>query len=139
MNKKYIICAVVILVILLGAVYFSGKSQYSPIDLEQVPSTQPSLTEPTTVPGIVAEITPATAYIVSIADSSFNPETLDINKGNIVIWTNEDSVPHQIVGTGFDGPVINMGQSYTFAFINSGTFDYSCALHPSMKGEIIVK
>ena len=136
MNKKYTIYILIVLIITAGVYYFYSGSQYGPM--------KASFTEPTTVPAtnIPSQSVPGTVSVathnVSIANFSFEPKSLNIRKGDTVVWTNKDSAPHQIAGTGFSGSVINNGESYTFVFNDAGTFDYHCAIHPSMTGKVIV-
>jgi len=75
---------------------------------------------------------------VTIKDFTFSPSGLTIPKGMTVRWVNEDVTPHQIKGTGFESGVLETGGSYEFTFTEAGTYDYICALHPSMRGEVLV-
>lgn len=79
------------------------------------------------------------ADAVSIKNFAFNPAELAVKLGDTVTWTNDDSAPHQIKSTSFNSAVLSTGQSYSFTFTQAGTFDYSCAIHPSMAGKIIVQ
>lgn len=117
MNTKTTIY-ILIAIVAFGASYFYLSPQDIPT---QVPSTETSVTT------------------VSITNFSFNPGTITINKGDVVIWNNNDSAPHQIVGGDLNGQVMNKNQNYMFTFNTTGTFDYHCALHPSMKGVVIVQ
>lgn len=83
--------------------------------------------------------TSASASTVNIQNFAFNPATLSIKKGSTVTWTNNDSVPHQIKSATFNSGQLSNGQSFSFTFNGVGTFDYSCAIHPSMLGKIIVE
>lgn len=76
---------------------------------------------------------------ISIRNFSFDPSLLTINPGTTVTWTNLDSAPHQIKSDSFNSSSLSQGQSYSFTFNGTGTFDYSCSIHPSMKGTVIVK
>lgn len=76
---------------------------------------------------------------INIQNFSFNPGVLTVKKGDTVTWTNNDSSPHQIKSASFNSSQLTNGQSFSFTFTNSGTFDYSCAIHPAMTGKIIVK
>jgi plastocyanin len=38
----------------------------------------------------------------------------------------------------FDSGIMQTGQTFTHTFNNPGTFEYYCAVHPSMVGEIVV-
>ena len=75
---------------------------------------------------------------ITIKNFTFNPAELNIKKGDTVIWTNDDSAPHQISGSGLQSDILSKGQSFSFTFGDAGIFDYICSLHPSMKGKINV-
>ena len=84
--------------------------------------------------------TPATiSNAVSIKSFAFNPGTLTVKKGTTVTWTNNDSAPHQIKSATFNSTSLSQGQSFSFTFNEVGSFDYSCSIHPSMLGKIIVQ
>ncbi len=83
--------------------------------------------------------TPTSGNSVNIQNLAFNPTSLTIRKGTTVIWLNNDSVPHQIKSTKFNSSKLNEGQRYSFTFNEVGTFEYSCAVHPSMVGKITVE
>lgn len=76
---------------------------------------------------------------VNIQNFAFNPATLTVKKGATVTWTNSDSAPHQIKSATFNSDRLDKGQSFSSTFNDAGTFDYSCAIHPSMVGKIIVQ
>ncbi|HET7344593.1 MAG TPA: plastocyanin/azurin family copper-binding protein [Nitrososphaeraceae archaeon] len=78
----------------------------------------------------------------------YDPSPLAIKAGTSVTWTNNDSTVHTVtsglpeqgeVGTLFDSSIISPGKTFTHAFDKTGTFDYSCTLHPFMRGQIIAK
>lgn len=76
---------------------------------------------------------------VHIQNFAFSPATLTVKKGTTVTWTNNDSAPHQIKSATFNSSQLSKGQAYSFTFNDAGVFDYSCAIHPSMLGKIIVE
>lgn len=78
---------------------------------------------------------------VSIENYAFQPDPITITSGSSVIWTNRDEVAHTVVSNDklFSSPELEMNQHYEFTFRKSGTFAYSCSLHPEMKGKVIVK
>lgn len=85
-------------------------------------------------------IQPATgSTTINIQNFAFNPGTLTVKKGATVTWTNNDSVPHQIKSDSFNSTKLTNGQNFSFTFTTPGTFNYSCAIHPSMTGKIIVE
>lgn len=124
-NQKVLIAIGVIAVILLGYIYYYGGYKYG--------STNPPAGTSSVTPN------PQGAYPVSIKNFAFNPAVLNINKGNTVTWTNNDSTLHRISGTGFQSGDLTNGQSYSFTFNTAGTYDYICGIHTYMKGQIIVK
>jgi len=78
----------------------------------------------------------------------YDPSPLKVKTGTSVIWTNNDSTIHTVtsglpengdVGTLFDSSLISPGKTFLHIFDKAGTFDYSCTLHPFMRGQIIVK
>ncbi len=75
---------------------------------------------------------------VSIQNFAFNPTPLNIKAGTTVTWTNNDSVPHQIKADTFNSAALTNGQTFSFTFSVAGTYNYSCAIHPSMHGQIVV-
>lgn len=119
--KKIIILAALVLsvVALAGCSHFGGS--------ENTPS--PSLNQERTVE----------SNVVNIEKFKFNPETLIVKKDTAVTWVNNDSAPHQIKSALFNSDLLSKGQSFSFSFNEVGVFDYSCSIHPSMLGKIIVQ
>jgi len=76
---------------------------------------------------------------VSIENFTFNPAVLTIKVGTTVIWTNNDTVEHNIKSADFNSPLMKKGETYEFKFDKAGTYDYSCGIHPTMTGKIIVQ
>ncbi|MBI2448400.1 cupredoxin family copper-binding protein [Candidatus Microgenomates bacterium] len=81
----------------------------------------------------------AKTYNVSIKNFAFLSGNLTIKRGDTVIWTNFDSIGHTATGGSFDSKILNKGESFSFTFYSSGTFDYLCSPHPYMKGKIVVE
>ncbi len=78
---------------------------------------------------------------VAINNYAFSPSTLNIKVGDIVIWTNNQDIPHTITsdsGNELASSSIPSGQTFSHTFNTAGTFAYHCSIHPSMKGTIIV-
>jgi amicyanin len=80
------------------------------------------------------------ANTVEIKGLAFNPDNITIAKGTTVTWINRDSVEHTVTGDGndLDSPILSQGQTYNFTFNETGTFEYQCHIHPTMKGKVIV-
>jgi len=67
--------------------------------------------------------------------------TVVIGVNNTVVWKNYDSMEHTVTATdkSFDSGLIEPGQSFSWTFNSPGTYTYYCALHPWMRGTVIVK
>ena len=77
---------------------------------------------------------------IAIKGFAFDPVSITIKVGTTVRWTNQDSANHTITSDSgvWDSGSIAQSESYTRVFDTVGTFAYHCAVHPSMKGTIIV-
>jgi plastocyanin len=78
---------------------------------------------------------------VSIKRTGFVPKSITINQDDSVTWTNNDTIDHQVVANGgqFASAVLPPGKSYTHPFHSGGTFHYHDALHPGLKGTLVVR
>lgn len=83
--------------------------------------------------------TAAEANTVTIQNFAFNPGTLTVKQGTKVTWTNQDSATHKIKSATFNSGDLHQGDTFAFTFNTKGSFDYSCAIHPSMTGKIVVE
>jgi len=78
---------------------------------------------------------------VAIANFAFDPSTVTIQVGNVVTWTNQDSVAHTATASdgSFDTGQLANGAFETVTFNTAGTFPYICSIHPQMTGTIVVE
>lgn len=89
--------------------------------------------------GRAAERTPV-VHAVTIEGSEFRPSIVAAHVGDRVVWTNKDFFPHTATAPDtFDSGTIAAGASWTFTLAAAGTFDYTCAFHPTMTGTIRVE
>lgn len=92
-------------------------------------------------PGLQVDQT--SIFRVSIAGFAFSPATVTVKQGDVVVFTNNDSVQHTVTSdTGaFTGGSVAPGNELTVATANlaKGTYAFHCAIHPSMHGTIIVQ
>ena len=83
---------------------------------------------------------PAPAFAeVSMANTAFSPQQVEVRVGGIVRWVNNDGVQHNATGAQFQTPNLNPGQSSEQTMNAAGTFQYSCTLHSGMSGSIVVR
>jgi len=83
--------------------------------------------------------TETTANAVTIQNFAFSPASLTIKVGTTVTWTNKDSVTHTVNSATFNSGNIAPREKFQFTFSSPGTYAYSCGIHPSMKGTIVVQ
>ena len=85
-----------------------------------------------------APSSPATT--VHIRGFAFVPAVLHVVTGTVVRFVNDDSEAHTVTASdkSFDSGGLDTGDAWTHAFSKVGTFSYFCALHPYMKGSVVV-
>ena len=78
---------------------------------------------------------------IRIADFAFSPVTLTVSPGSTVTWTNVDATLHTVTsdGTTFDSGSFGRNSTFQFTASQPGTFQYRCAIHPSMRGTLVVQ
>jgi plastocyanin len=95
--------------------------------------------------GLTANPTPASAtdsnasatVEVSITDSGFQPQTVQVAPGTTVLWTNNGTQSHALVSsTGlFESDPLLPGDSFLFSFSSAGTDDYTSG---PLAGSVVV-
>ena len=105
-----------------------------------VPRTSDADATPTASPQASPAVGANDNASVDIANVAFDPEALSISVGTTVIWTNREAIPHTVTADdgSFDSGTLNQGETFEFTFDTVGTFDYVCAIHPSMQGSVVV-
>jgi plastocyanin len=88
-----------------------------------------------------------------LTDTAYNPNPIEVNIGQTVLWTNDDFSFHTVTsgkvgdtnsGSVFDsglaGPtaLASTGKTYEYTFESAGEYPYYCTLHPGMVGKVIV-
>ena len=84
---------------------------------------------------------------VRIDGSAFDPAELTIAVGTEVTWLNADAFGHTVTegtdGQAVDDPVvdepIDQNGSVSVTFDEPGTYEITCAIHPSMQMTVIVE
>ena len=78
---------------------------------------------------------------IEIRNFQFVPAVVEIAAGATVTWTNDDEEIHTISSRdgSFSSPGIDGEQRFSFRFEKPGTYEYGCALHPQMKGTVVVR
>lgn len=78
---------------------------------------------------------------VVIKNMKFDPPALEVKKGDVIEWKNDDFIPHTVTSASFDSGAIQPEQSWQHAFSDADAvpLPYFCTFHPDMKGLVIVK
>ncbi len=81
--------------------------------------------------------------LVTIANFTFSPATIEVPVGTTVEWVNSDDVPHTVTGADTSSPLgspaLDTDDRYVTTFSKPGRYRYFCSLHPQMVGTIVVK
>ncbi|MFB6242205.1 MAG: cupredoxin domain-containing protein [Candidatus Nanosalina sp.] len=146
-DNKYVLggAAALVLVVAAGAVMMDGGGQSS-LDGQDTqsaiqPTEESSSTKGTqTTQTSQKESGSSSGNIVRVemSGTSFNPSTIQVDKGDKIKFVNTDGYAHNvhIQALGIDRDVAG-GQSTTVTVDKSGTFKLVCEIHaPAMKGTI---
>src|SRR4051794_26953084 len=97
----------------------------------------------------ISKIVSIVSNASAMDDKAFMPNPLNIKIGDIVTWKNTDTETHTVTSgpsaggdkktNEFDSGLIEPGQNFEHKFEKAGNYHYSCMIHPSMNGKIIVE
>jgi plastocyanin len=91
--------------------------------------------------GCGGPVTHETGDAVAIRQFCFEPTILVVPGGAEVTFTNQDGVPHNVLGANASWGSfarMNDGKARAFAFDEPGVYPYVCTWHPGMVGAIVV-
>lgn len=92
----------------------------------------------TLLPAPAAQSRSPKTFHIAIKGFRFQPEKLEVEVGDTVIWTNEDIVPHIVTAEKIKSKSMDKGESWSLKVKQKGDFPYICRFHPTMKAELIV-
>jgi len=78
-------------------------------------------------------------HTVEIKQMKFQPDELELHKGDTVLWINKDITDHDITeetNKAWTSSRLSMGKSWSKVVTESA--DYFCSLHVVMKGKLII-
>ncbi|MBE0447129.1 MAG: cupredoxin family copper-binding protein [Actinobacteria bacterium] len=77
---------------------------------------------------------------VQMKNFSFQPSEIRVSPGREVTWINNDPTTHTVTAEdgSFDSGNLEQGEGFSFIFKEKGTFKYYCAIHPGMRGQVVV-
>ena len=87
-----------------------------------------------------AHATPVATDAVHIKNFAFSPATVTVKAGSTIVWTNDDSIQHDVTfdGGGIASSTLNHNDTFSHTFPTAGTYHYICSIHPFMHGTVIV-
>ena len=71
-------------------------------------------------------------------NSTFNPPSIAAKVGDTITFVNNDAIEHNVTIDGQELGAQGQGESKTWKATKTGSFPYSCTIHPSMTGVITV-
>jgi plastocyanin len=137
--------AAVVLVLVVGACGEGSSSQIASNSKQD--RGRPAATGPATTAAprkknppktAAATSAPARKTTIAIKDDLFDPAKVEVAAGDAVMWTWEGKDPHNVDGPGFKSKIQSSGGTFTKVFAKTGTFDYRCDVHPTMKASVVV-
>lgn len=94
--------------------------------------------------GVAALPSPGAAVEVDVRRHAFRPATIAVTAGEVVTWTFSDPDPHTVTGAPIspleplDSLALVSGGRFSRTFRVPGTYEYLCAVHPTMTGTVVV-
>jgi plastocyanin len=93
-----------------------------------LPTNQPKVVSTSQV---TTQVPTGPTVTVIIKNRAFDPTTIEITKGTRVTWINEDPITHRVVHLPtvtqaelFNSGILSTGQSYSYRFLETGTYEY---------------
>jgi plastocyanin len=117
---------------------------------ELPPTQQPQPQQQQQVPQQNQRVSIVLGASSGLSNNAFQPNSVQVQVGDTVTWTNDDSQPHTVT-SGINGqpdgrfdsspnfnPLLASGQTFEHTFTEAGEYPYFCLLHPNMVGTVSV-
>lgn len=78
---------------------------------------------------------------VGIKDIKFVPEEIEAKVGQKIVWTNNESIPHNVTATenaDFASDTLQKDDTFEYTPEKTGTIKYVCTIHAGQNGQITV-
>jgi plastocyanin len=83
--------------------------------------------------------TPTLAATVTVSNNAFSPATVTLLRTGTVTW-NWTGGPHNVTFSDANSGNKSSGETFARTFNNTGSFSYTCTLHPTiMTGTVVVQ
>jgi plastocyanin len=114
------------------------KSDSSSAPAASKPAPAHSATAPAATTGSAAS---GAVVEVSMKNIRFVPEKITAKVGQKIVWTNDDSIVHNVTatdGADFASDSVGGGGTYAYTPTKAGVIRYVCTIHSGQNGEITV-
>jgi plastocyanin len=83
---------------------------------------------------------PPTQAVIDISGFTFQPDSITVKVGAKVTWRQQDYEVHNATSTTglWAGPLLNIGEEYSYTFTRPGVYEYLCEPHQWMRGVVRV-
>ncbi len=86
---------------------------------------------------------PAADAAVTMEQSRYAPDPLEVAPGTEVTFENIDPFAHTVTSAEgstleFDSGQLGEGDTFQQTFDDAGTYEYFCEIHPTMRAEVVV-
>lgn len=90
--------------------------------------------------GMLAMGTRPKMHVIAMAKFKFEPAVIRVHAGDMIVWDNQDVVPHTArTPGGFDTGDIPAKSKRRIVVRKRGEFNFDCAYHSNMKGKLVVQ
>jgi plastocyanin len=91
--------------------------------------------------GTKSQATSGAATVTESDALKFNPGSVSVKVGDVVVWDNKSSVAHNVTFDDYQSissDTQNGGDTYAVKFTKAGSYQYHCTFHPGMDGTVTV-
>jgi plastocyanin len=124
----------------LAACSGSGQTTTPPVPASQAAGGGQTPGATTAGSAVCADSTGTTTADVAVGDFTWGPVNAKV--GDVITWTNSDSVPHRVAlddgSCTMSGNIAQGGGKASLVFSVAGTYPFHCAIHSTMKGTITI-
>jgi plastocyanin len=78
-------------------------------------------------------------HVIEMRGFAFVPAQVTVARGDTVVWINRDALPHTATSEQWDSGEMRAQATWGVVADDTGTLEYICAYHPSMRGTITVR
>jgi plastocyanin len=82
---------------------------------------------------------PAGINVISVDRGGFNPAEITVAAGTTITWTNKGLDTQSVTSDdGLFNSIISSNESYSYKFLDAGTYQYFNRINPGVIGKVVV-